>query len=111
MDDGPAVLPGRIGLVYIPLAGDFRQASVSPTVALAVFPHQSSGEGSVTDMRTLSTRARQRAVTFAGAVCLAALAAPPAFAAINDPPALPHSVIAFPVRDFVSADNYDPAAG
>jgi Bacterial Ig-like domain/Abnormal spindle-like microcephaly-assoc'd, ASPM-SPD-2-Hydin len=37
-----------------------------------------------------------------------ALMSPASAAVINDPPALPHSIIAFPVRDFVSASGYAP---
>lgn len=53
--------------------------------------------------------ARTRLMTAAtGAVVLAASVgtAAPAFAAVIEPPAPPHSIISFPERDFVSAEGY-----
>lgn len=53
-------------------------------------------------------RRRTRAVISTSAALLGAAAlAAPSQAAINEPPAAPHNIISFPVRDFVSADGYD----
>jgi hypothetical protein len=61
-------------------------------------------------MYTLRSRQRAAAGFTALAVSVLGLqvAAGPvsAAAAINDPPVAPHSIIVFPVRDFVSADGY-----
>jgi hypothetical protein len=58
------------------------------------------------------------AVALVAILCLCAgvtglLRAPAAAAqaVVNDPPAAPHSIIAFPGRDFISAEGYDPAGG
>jgi hypothetical protein len=58
------------------------------------------------------------ASTIVAILCLCAgvaglLRAPGASAqtVVNDPPVAPHSIIAFPERDFVSAEGYDPAGG
>src|SRR4051794_4668200 len=48
---------------------------------------------------------RRAALTTAAGVALAAVLAAPAGAA--NPPALPHSIISFPERDFVSAEGYE----
>jgi hypothetical protein len=51
-----------------------------------------------------------RGVVLAGATALgiATLAVPAvAGAAVNNPPALPHTIISFPQRDFVSADGFE----
>jgi hypothetical protein len=57
-----------------------------------------------------SERSRQRvaAALAAGALAVAVVqtAAGPASAAINPVPAAPHSILVFPVRDFVSASGY-----
>ena len=44
--------------------------------------------------------------TLLSAVGMPLLAVPASAAAINDPPAAPHGIIVFPVRDFVSASGY-----
>jgi len=52
-------------------------------------------------------RARRRALAGASALGIAALAAPAAaLAVVNEPPVLPHSIISFPSRDFVSASGF-----
>lgn len=55
-------------------------------------------------------RNHQRVAVGVTASALAVLAiqtgAVPVFAAVNDPVAAPHSIVVFPVRDFVSADGY-----
>ena len=61
----------------------------------------------------LSLRIRRHVIrTFVGLTIgiagAPALVSPASAAVINDPPALPHSIIAFPVRDFVSASGYAP---
>jgi hypothetical protein len=57
-----------------------------------------------------SAKNRQRLAVAITAGALAALAVPtvavPAFAVVNPVPVAPHSIIVFPVRDFVSADGY-----
>ena len=46
----------------------------------------------------------------AAALGVAAFAAPgQAFAAVNTPPVLPHTITSFPQRDFISADGFHPA--
>jgi len=53
---------------------------------------------------------RARILAGAAALGVAALAAPAsALAVANEPPALPHSIISFPQRDFVSAGGFDQA--
>src|SRR3954470_14959247 len=63
---------------------------------------------STAGIRTAPPRTRVRATGLAlGVAALAALGAPSlASAAVNNPPVLPHSIIAFPQRDFVSADGF-----
>jgi Chitobiase/beta-hexosaminidase C-terminal domain len=57
-----------------------------------------------------SSRVRARAGAVAAAAAVGALAVPAgASAAINSPPKGTHSIIVFPVRDFVSATGYAPA--
>jgi hypothetical protein len=57
-----------------------------------------------------SAKNRQRLAVAITAGALAALAVPtvavPAFAVVNPVPVAPHSIIVFPVRDFVSTDGY-----
>jgi hypothetical protein len=66
---------------------------------------------STAGVRTAPSRPRVRTTSLAlGVAAVAALGAPSlADAAVSNPPAAPHSVIAFPQRDFVSADGF--AAG
>lgn len=53
-------------------------------------------------------RARRRVLAQASVLGIAALATPAAaLAVVNEPPALPHSIISFPQRDFVSAAGFD----
>src|SRR4051812_23482489 len=63
---------------------------------------------STAGIRTAPRRTRVRTTSLAlGVAALAPLGAPSlAGAAVNNPPALPHSIIAFPQRDFVSADGF-----
>ena len=62
---------------------------------------------SSTSIGARAARRRTRAVISTSAALLGAAAlAAPSHAAINEPPASPHNIISFPVRDFVSADGY-----
>src|SRR5919199_2273775 len=75
-----------------------------PATSLASGPATTPGEIGVA-----SQSRRARAGAIAAAAALGALAVPAAApAAINSPPQGTHSIIVFPVRDFVSATGYAP---